>query len=170
MADYWSDKTVFAHAGKFELASVTYEVIADFTRALPRAFKLVVTLRGLGVDLGSTTVDPIADGPISLAIVQPVGGHVDGQISDFGALDDAGNPLPPTDATWDTAGSFSFLVTALGNATLAVAAIVGLVPALGWAAKAAIGLVGKTISVNIGHKAIALPIHRDANGSPVQPQ
>src|SRR5579872_1657537 len=111
MADYWSDKTVFAHAGHLEVASVTYEVTADFSKPLPQAFILVVTLRALGVFLGSTTVSPIADGPVTLDVAQPFGGQIKGQISNWGAVDSAGKPIPATDTTWSDASIVSFLIT-----------------------------------------------------------
>lgn len=169
MADYWSDKTVFAHVGGLQVASVTYEVMADFSKALPQAFSFTVTLRALGIDLGSTTVSPIANGPISLSVAQPIGAKIDGKIDNWGATDSSGNPIPAGDTTWKNASLASFLVTALGNVDLPVSTLIGLVPGLGWALKAAIGLLGSKVTVNIGHKLISLPIHRDASGNPIAP-
>ncbi|HYK54741.1 MAG TPA: hypothetical protein VEV38_14560 [Candidatus Eremiobacteraceae bacterium] len=169
MSDYWSDKTVFAHVGRLELASVTYEVVADFTQPLPTAFSLKITLRGLGVYLGSTTMNPIANGALAIDIAPPIGGKAAGNVSGWGAVDSKGAAVPAADAAWKDASAVSFLITAAANVTLSVAAIMGLVPGLGWAARAALALFGSTVTVNIGHKAVSLPIHRDASGNPIQP-
>ena len=169
MSDYWSDKTVFAHVGHLEVASVIYEVNANFANALPQAFSLTITVRGLGVFLGSTTMNPIADGPLSIDLVPPVGGQVKGKLSNWSAVDSQGQLIPATDTAWSDASVVSFLITALGNVALPIGAIIGLVPGLGWAARAALALLGSTVTINIGHKAVSLPIHRDANGAPVQP-
>lgn len=169
MTDYWSDKTVFAHVGKLEVASVMYEVTADFSKALSHAFSLKVTLRGLGVQLGSTTVSPIADKPVSISIVQPIGGTLQGKITDWGATDSKGNPVPAHDTAWSDAAMVSFLITGTGNVALPVGDLLELVPGLGFLLKAAVSALGSTVSVNLGHKDVGLPIHRDASGKPIQP-
>lgn len=169
MADYWSDKTVFGHVAGLELASVLYEVTADFTQPLPKAFSLRVTLRALGAYLGNTTVSPVANGPIGLDVAPPIGGRVNGNVSNFGAVDSKGQPVPSNDTTWKDASAVSFLITATDNVPLPINDLIGLVPGLGWAVKLALGLLGKAVTVNIGHKTVSLPIHRGANGNPIQP-
>ncbi len=164
-ADYWSDKTVFAHAGSLEVASISYEVRTDFSKPVVDAFSFTVTLRALGVYLGSTTVDPIKNGPVAIDIIQPIGGRVEGRIDNWSALNAEG--APSTDPAWNDASVVSFLITGTANTTLPITAILALVPGIGWLARAALALLGSGVTVNLGHKLISLPIHRDASGRPV---
>ncbi len=146
---------------------MSYEVRADFSKPVIDAFSFVVTLRALGVYLGSTTVDPIKNGPVTIDIVQPIGGTVQGRIDNWSAVNSQGEPA--TDPAWNDASVVSFLVTGTTNAALPIGAILGLAPGIGFLARAAIAVFGSAVTVNLGHRAIALPIHRDASGRLMNP-
>ena len=168
MADYWSDRVVFGHVAHLEVASATFEIVADFTKPLPQAFTLTITLRAAGVDIGSTTV-PVQDGPVQLTVTIPGGGNVQGRIDDWRGIDAQGKIIDnASDPNWNAASAVGFTLTSLGSFSIPVSAILALVPHLGWAIAAALALFGGgKVQVNLGHDPIVLPIHRDANGTPV---
>ncbi len=168
IADYWSDRVVFGHVAHLEVASAAFEVTADFTKALPSAFNLGITMRAAGVDIGNGTF-PVQDGPVQIALAIPGCGSVQGRIDDWRGIDSAGNVIDnAADPTWKTASAVAFTLTAVGSVTIPVAAISALVPSLGWALSGALALFGGgRVQVNIGHAPVVLPIHRDANGTPV---
>lgn len=169
MADYWSDRVVFGHVAHLEVASATFEITADFSKSLPDAFTLTVTLRAAGVDIGSTSV-PVQNGQaVQINLTIPGGGDVQGRIDNWRGIDTQGNVIgDATDPSWSTASSVAFTLTSLGDFSIPVSAILALVPHLGWAIAAALALFGGgKIQVNIGHTEIALPIHRDSSGKPL---
>jgi hypothetical protein len=170
MADYWSDRTVFGKVGGLELASITYEVTADFTQPLARAFALAVTTRVLGVDVGHTAVAPLANGPVSLALAVPgpgtALGTLQGQIDDCRLLDGKGAVLSAA-APDAQAAAYAFTLVGLASITIPVAPIVALVPHLGWLVAAALAALGGKITLHLGHDPVTLPIHRDPAGRPL---
>jgi hypothetical protein len=170
MADYWSDKSVFGRVGGLELASITYEVLADFTKPLASAFSLVLTTRVLGIDVGTTTVAPLANGPVTLALAVPGPGTslgtLHGEIDDARLLDAKGNVLPGS-APDTSAAAFAFSLVGTATVTIPVAPIVALVPHLGWLVAAALSAAGGKITVHLGHDPVTLPIHRGPDGKPM---
>lgn len=168
MADYWSDRVVFGHVAHLEVASATYEVAADFTKSLPQAFTLTVTLRTAGLDVGSTAV-PLQNGPVQVPVAIPGAGSVQGRIDDWRAIDASGKTIDTTaDPAWSAAAAVAFTVTAMGNVTIPVTAILAKVPHLGWALDIALTLFGGgKVQVNLGHTPVVLPIHRDHAGKPL---
>ena len=168
MADYWSDRKVFGHVAHLEVASATFEVLADFTKPLPTAFNLEITLRTAGVDVGNTTV-AVANGPVQFPLSIPGTGTVQGRIDDWRAIDNTGKVIDnTTDPAWSRASAVAFQITAIADVTIPISAIVALVPHLGWAISIALSLFGGgKVAVSIGHDPIVLPIHRDAAGKPL---
>lgn len=168
MSDYWSDRVVFGHVAHLEVASSTFEIVADFTKALPQAFTLTVTLRAAGVDIGSTTV-PLQNGPLQITLTIPGGGNVQGRIDNWRGIDSKGNVIDDAaDPDWNTASSVGFTLTSLGEFAIPVSTILVLVPHLGWAIAAALALFGGgKVQVSLGHAPIVLPIHRDSAGKPL---
>lgn len=169
MADYWSDRVVFGHVAHLEVASATFEITADFSRSLPQAFALTITMRTAGIDIGSATV-PLQNGPVQVNLSIPGGGNVQGRVDDWRGIDAQGKVINnAADPGWDSASSVAFTLTSLGDFAIPVSAILALVPHLGWAISAALSLFGGgRVQVNIGHTGVALPIHRDASGKPLE--
>jgi hypothetical protein len=168
ISDYWSDRVVFGHVAHLEVASAAFEVSADFTKPLPSAFDLGITMRAAGVDIGNGTF-PVQDGPVQIALAIPGCGNVQGRIDDWRGIDSAGNTIDnAADPEWKTASAVAFTLTAVGSVTIPVSAISALVPSLGWALSAALALFGGgRVQVSLGHSPIVLPIHRNAAGTPV---
>jgi hypothetical protein len=170
LADYWSNKIVFARVKGLELASLTFEVVADFAKPLPTAFGLIVTARGFGVFLGRTTVNPIADGPITLRLAVPgeTFGDLLGEIHSWHGIDSKGAVLlPAAGASWQAATSVAFAIDGKANVSVPTAAIAALVPHLGWAVALALEAFGKQVTFSIAHDSVVLPIHRDKDGKPL---
>lgn len=170
MNPYWTGKTVFGKLRNLEFATVEYAVTADLARQLSSAFALTITLRALGKELGHTTLDPIADGPVTLTVGEPVGYQVKGRIDKWSATDATGNPIDEADESWSTAASVSFMVVALEDTQLPVRAILAALPVIPPPLRIAAAFIGDSVRLTIGHKRpIVLPIYRDETGRPVYP-
>lgn len=95
MSDYWSNRVVFGKVADLELASLTFEAVADFSKALPAAFKLLPPALSV-YSLAIRQLTPIADGPLALSLATPTGqvfGDLTGSIQSWRGIDRNGKIL-----------------------------------------------------------------------------
>ena len=154
--EIWQERKVLARAFGVELASVGFFLEDDVTQSPPHRLSLLMNLRVVGVQIGSTTVAPLADVPFQIDLVQPIGGDVKGRIDDLRALDGSGHQT----ADWKDAAAVGFRVTALSNVAISAQQIAGLVPVLGPILKIALNAFGNTVTVTIAHDDIVAHMSR----------
>ncbi len=156
-SEIWSDRKVLAKALGFELASVGFFLEDDTEKALPGCLSLVVSVRVVGVQIGSTTINPLKDGPFQVAFKEPVGGAAQGRVDDTHAIDSSG----ASPAAWGNASAVGFRVTAVGDVTIPISAIAGLLP-LGPLIKLALAHFGNKVKVTLAHEDVVAHLPRHA--------
>ena len=124
--------------------------------SLANAFTFQADVRAAGVQLFSTGVVPLANGPISAAPAIPDSnlGTVEGEIDDWNFTNDS----------WAKTNGVRFLVVAKSDVSIPVSEIARLVPGFGGLIGVALGLIGK-VRVTVGHENVLIPITRDATGN-----
>jgi hypothetical protein len=161
----WSDTKVLARVGGLHVASVGFFVNQDDATPLPTAFELLVNLRLFGIQVGQTTVAPIANGPLSL----PVGAGtytstIVGEIDDWRGVSADHQPVASTDAQWSTAAAVAFRVVAKADVTIPLSVILAAIPGVSVIAKVAAGILGNKVAVSLAHDDIVIPLHEDTQG------
>jgi hypothetical protein len=161
----WSDPKVLARVGGLHVATVGFFVSQDDAKPLPTAFELLVSLRLFGIQVGQTTVAPIANGPLSL----PVGAGaysstILGEIDDWRGLGADHQPVASADTSWSSAAAVGFRVVAKADVTIPLDLIVAAIPGISIIAKIAAGILGNKATVSLAHDDIVIPLHKDTQG------
>jgi hypothetical protein len=132
---------------------------------LQGALSFLSSIRVESAQLWATQQVPLREGPLQAAPSVPAAGlpTIAGQITNVEALDANGNAV-----AWNQAAAVAFTIVANANVTLPkgqlIAAAVSVNPALGAVITAALLLAGSSVTLNIGHTAISVPIGRDGTG------
>lgn len=161
LSQIWSDKKVLAHALGAELASVGFFLEEDTaSQATPNAFQLTINIRVLGVQIGATTIKPLANGPFSIPLLAQIGGQVDGRIDNWRGLDQNGAQVNAPG--WPGVASVGFTVTALAKVDVSFAALA--VPT-SWALKIALKALGSPkVTIDIGHSDVVAHVFHAGAG------
>jgi hypothetical protein len=165
-AQVWTDTKVLSRVGGLHVAAVGFFVSQDDAKPLPTAFELLVNLRLFGIEVGQTTVAPIANGPLTL----PVGAGtysstILGEIDDWHGIGADHQPIASTDASWSTAAAMGFRVVAKADITIPLDIILAALPGISVIAKIAAGILGNKVTVTLAHDDIVIPLHKGAQNT-----
>lgn len=171
--EVWNrDVMLFKIAG-FNIAQARLFVAQDDSvPVLANAFRMLCSFRILGtqIDNDNTTNNfPVKNGPVAVPIaVSTFTGNVDGKLSGFQGITQAGSAS--TDTDWNDAEHVEFTLAALGNVAIPVSDILTLVPGIGFVLKALLGaLPGRKVTFSLGQTDIHIPVLRDAAKKPILP-
>lgn len=153
----WNEHDVLARALGFELASLSFFLNDDTTNKPPASLSLQIVVRVAGVQIGATTVSPLANEEVHVGLLTQIGGTLDGQIDDLRALDATG-----AQTGWATATGVGFKITAIGDVTVTAEMISRFVPVVGPLLSAALAAKGKKITVALAHQDIVVHLPRTA--------
>ena len=154
--EIWQERKVLARALGVELASTGFFLEDETTQQPPQSLSLLVNLRVVGVQLGSTRIAPLSNGEFHIDLAQPVGGTLKGRIDDLRALDAGG--LATSD--WKHAAALGFRVTALDDLTISAQQIAALVPVVGPILRIALNAFGNKVTVTLAHDDIVAHMSR----------
>lgn len=144
------DRAVNVHG--LAVSSLGFWLSSDSTKVLPQSFSLLIDARIFGVQVGSVTIDPMKNGTFTMPLLAKVGGVLQGRIDGWSAYDRTGSVVDAQkDPNWSTAESVSFLITGIADVTISASTVAALVPGLGWAAKAALALLGGKVKISVAH-------------------
>jgi hypothetical protein len=150
----WHDQPSVKVLG-VHVVSIGFWLTSDSTKPLPSSFSLLVDARVFGVQIGTTTIAPVQNGPFSMPLLASVGGTVDGRIDDWGGFDKGGAPVDGTaDPSWSTVDSVGFVITGVADVTVTEGTIASLIPGLGWLAKAALAILGNKVKISVAHERV----------------
>ena len=153
----WSEHKVLARGLGLELAALTFDLNDDTARHPPASLSLQIVVRVAGVQIGATTVSPLANEEIKIPLLEAVGGTLDGRIDNLRALDGSGNA-----AGWGGAAALGFEITALGDVTITAETISKFLPVIGPLLSAALAASGKKVTLALAHQAIVVHLPRAA--------
>ena len=156
LQEVWTDRKVLAKGPLgLELSSVSFFLFDELNEALPNSLRLQVVARIFGVQIGSTTINPLKNGAFSMPLLSQIGGDLNGRIDDLRPLDANGSSV-----AWSSAVGIGFTITALGDLVVPLATVLSIVPGLGAVAKAALAIFGNKLTINLAHDDVVVHLPR----------
>lgn len=156
--EIWHDQPS-ARALGVEISSIGFWLTSDTSKPLPDSFSLLINARVLGAQIGTVTIDPMKNGDFTMPLLASVGGTVQGRIDDWTPFDKAGKAVDLTaDPHWATADTVAFTVTGIADVTIPESAIAGVIPGIGFLAKAALAMFGNKVKISVAHEHVVAPL------------
>jgi hypothetical protein len=169
--EVWNQIDTLFRVGVFKIVEARLFVAQDDAKPLPKAFRMLVSIRVLGVEVDGGTGSnnfAVEDGKVCVPIdVATFGGKLDGAITGWEGV--KANGTGAGSASWADAEYVRYTLAALGKVTIPVAAIFAIVPGIGSILRALLSaLPGQQVAFTLGTVAVDVPIHR-TNGKVTLP-